>query len=130
MFRPSSRDRTLLRTLRSRRVLLVAAHVFTIAVMLSVPAAAFADPGQPTTVLAAKTLAQVISGLQGWIMGLLLAIATFFAVLAGVYWATAGGDPSQVDKAKSAAKNAAIGYGLAVLAPVLMEALKGIVGGP
>ena len=52
-----------------------------------------------------------------------------FLVLAGVYWATAGGDPAQVDKAKGALKNALVGYGLAVLAPVLLQVVKGIVGG-
>jgi hypothetical protein len=62
-------------------------------------------------------------------MGILAALATLFLVLAGVYWATAGGDPSQVDKAKGALKNALVGYGLAVLAPVLLSVVKGIVGG-
>ena len=57
------------------------------------------------------------------------AVATLFLVLAGVYWATAGGDPVQVDKAKGALKNALIGYGLAVLAPVLLRVVQGIVGG-
>jgi hypothetical protein len=62
-------------------------------------------------------------------MGILAAVATLFLVLAGVYYATAGGDPAQVDKAKGAFKNALIGYGLAVLAPVLLEVVKGIVEG-
>src|SRR6266540_2358350 len=89
---------------------------------------AFADSSGPVY-LAAKTLPEVISGLQAWIMGILAAVATLFLVLAGVYYATAGGDPAQVDKAKGAFKNALIGYGLAVLAPVLLEVVKGIVGG-
>jgi succinate dehydrogenase hydrophobic anchor subunit len=107
--------------------------VATIVVLLSVPTAAFADSTGPVylaaDVLAAKTLPEVISGLQAWIMGILAAVATLFLVLAGVYYATAGGDPAQVDKAKGAFKNALIGYGLAVLAPVLLEVVKGIVGG-
>jgi hypothetical protein len=102
--------------------------VGTVAVVLSVPTAAFADSTEPMY-LAAKTLPEVISGLQTWIMGILFAVATLFLVLAGVYYATAGGDPAQVDKAKGAFKNALIGYGLAVLAPVLLEVVKGIVGG-
>jgi hypothetical protein len=40
-------------------------------------------------------------------------------MLAGLYYATAGGDPAQVDKAKGAFKNALVGYGLAVLSPGL-----------
>ena len=111
-----------------RRVGAAALHVATIAWLLSVPTAAFADSTGPMY-LAAKTLPKVISGLQAWIMGILAAVATLFLVLAGVYYATAGGDPAQVDKAKGAFKNALIGYGLAVLAPVLLEVVKGIVGG-
>ena len=98
------------------------------AALVAVPSAAFADPGAPV-VLAANTLPVVINNLQTWVMGILAAVATLFLVLAGVYWATAGGDPAQVDKAKGALKNALIGYGLAVLAPILLEVVKGIVGG-
>ncbi len=94
-------------------------HLATVALVLSVPAAAFADATGPMY-LAAKSLPDVISGLQTWIMGILAAVATLFLVLAGVYYATAGGDPAQVDKAKGAFKNALVGYGLAVLAPVLL----------
>jgi hypothetical protein len=111
-----------------RAVRYAAAHVAIIALMLSVPAAAFADPSGPVY-LAANDLPTVISNLQTWVMGMLAAVATLFLVLAGVYYATAGGDPQQVDKAKGAFKNALIGYGLAVLAPVLLQVVKGIVGG-
>ena len=85
--------------------------------------------GGTIVVVAAKSLPAVIAGLQAWIMGILAAVATLYLVLAGVFYATAGGDPSQVEKAKSALKNALVGYGLAVLAPVLLSVVKGIVGG-
>jgi hypothetical protein len=111
-----------------RRTGRVIAHTATSLLMLSVPAAAYADSGA-TVVLAANSLPQVIANLQTWIMGILAAVATLFLVLAGVYWATAGGDPAQVDKAKGALKNALIGYGLAVLAPILLQVVQGIVGG-
>jgi type IV secretion system pilin len=111
-----------------RRFARVAAHIATAALMLSVPAVAYADSGEPV-ILAANDLPTVISNLQTWVMGILAAVATLFLVLAGVYWATAGGDPAQVDKAKGALKNALIGYGLAILAPTLLQVVKGIVGG-
>ncbi len=104
-----------------------AAHTATVALIVSVPAAAFADTGAP--VVAANSLPQVIANLQAWLMGILAAVATLFLVLGGVCWATAGGDPAQVDKAKGALKNALVGYGLAVLAPVLLQVVQGIVGG-
>ncbi|MCI4064059.1 pilin [Micromonospora sp. R77] len=112
-----------------RLVARVAAPAAAAAVVtLAVPAVAYADPGGPV-VLAANDLPTVIANLQTWVMGILAAVATLFLVLAGVYWATAGGDPAQVDKAKGALKNALIGYGLAVLAPILLEVVQGIVGG-
>ncbi len=113
---------------RARRVLACAVPVVAACVVLALPDAALADPGG-SAVLAAKSLPQVIAGLQKWVMGILGALATLFLVLAGVYYTTAGGDPSQVDKAKGALKNALVGYGLAVLAPVLLGIVKDIVGG-
>ncbi len=115
------------RSLARRSATYAVPAVIALAV-LAVPAAAWADPATPVY-LAAKTLPEVISGLQTWVMGILAAVATLFLVLAGVYYATAGGDPAQVDKAKGALKNALVGYGLAVLAPVLLDIVKGIVGG-
>ncbi|MFI7650332.1 pilin [Micromonospora sp. NPDC049460] len=97
-------------------------------VLLSAPAAANADPGRPV-VLAANDLFTVISNLQTWLMGILASVATLFLILAGVYWATAGGDPAQVERAKGALRNALVGYGLAVLAPILLQVVQSIVGG-
>jgi type IV secretion system pilin len=120
---------TPLSTPAGRRMVRIGAHVATVLLMLSVPAAAYADSGG-TVVLAANSLPVVIANLRNWIMGILAAVATLFLVLAGVYWATAGGDPAQVDKAKGALKNALVGYGLAVLAPILLQIVEGIVGKP
>jgi Type IV secretion system pilin len=108
------------------RITTLVLAVTTGVLVLAEPAVAFAAA---PSVVAAKSLPAVIAGLQAWIMGILAAVATLYLVLAGVYYATAGGDPSQVEKAKSALKNALVGYGLAVLAPVLLSVVKGIVGG-
>ncbi|MBQ0905455.1 pilin [Micromonospora sp. U21] len=118
-----------LRALTDHRTIRLAGRtvgvVAQVALFLSVPAAAFADTGEP----AVNSLPVVIANLQTWLVGILAAVATLFLVLAGVYWATAGGDPAQVDRAKGALKNALVGYGLAVLAPVLLQVVRGIVGG-
>ncbi|MEV0811076.1 pilin [Micromonospora sp. NPDC050200] len=127
MSRIPARLRALTHSRTTRYVGRVAAVTAQVAVFLSVPAAAYADTGTP--VLAANSLPVVIANLQAWLMGILAAVATLFLVLAGVYWATAGGDPAQVDKAKGALKNALVGYGLAVLAPILLQVVQGIVGG-
>jgi hypothetical protein len=111
-----------------RRAARVSATVGAAVLVLAVPSPARADPGD-VAYLAANSLPVVIANLQTQIMLLLAGIATLFLVLAGVYWATAGGDPGQVDKAKAALRNALIGYGLAVLAPILLQLVQGIVGG-
>ncbi|MGI5215128.1 pilin [Plantactinospora sp. CA-290183] len=111
-----------------RRAVRVVVPLSALGVILLAPRAAHAD-AVDGVYLAANSLPVVIANLRRLIMGLLFAVATLFLVLAGVYWATAGGDPSQVDKAKGALRNALIGYGLAVLAPVLLELVRGVVGG-
>jgi hypothetical protein len=115
------------------------AMVFVLAVSSMARAATTATPSDPPSLdpssldpsllLALKSLPEVITGIRNWVIGILASIATLFLVLAGVYWATAGGDPAQVDKAKGALRNALIGYGLAILAPVLLQVVQGIVGG-
>ena len=77
-----------------------AVSLTVIALTLSVPAVAYAH-GTAPAIEAAKTLPQVIAALRAWLMGILAAVATLYLVLAGVFWATAGGDPAQVDKARA-----------------------------
>jgi hypothetical protein len=84
---------------------------------------------QAAAVLAVKTLPQVISGLQAWIMGILAAVATLFLVIGGLRYMTAAGDPAAVEQAKGSFKAALTGYALAVLAPVILHVLQGILGG-
>lgn len=127
MFRIPARLRALTHSRAARRATRVVAVAGGLLLFLSVPAAAHADSAP--LLLAANSLPVVIRNLQAWLMGILAALATLFLVLAGVYWATAGGDPSQVERAKGALRNALVGYGVAVLAPVLLQVVRGIVGG-
>jgi hypothetical protein len=133
MFRnPIPRIRARLRALTdhrtTRRAGRVAAHITTVLLLVSVPTAAFADPGTDRY-LAANSLPVVISNLQAWIMGILFAIATLFLVYSGALRAAAGGDTAMIDKSKDAFRNALLGYAGAVLAPVFMQVVQGIVGG-
>jgi hypothetical protein len=96
------------------------------------PVALLAAPtalGGHGTLLAAASIAQVISNTTAWIVGILAGVATLFLTIGGVRYLMAGGDPGEVEKAKTALKSAAIGYGLAVLAPVIVTVLKSLVGG-
>ena len=76
-----------------------------------------------------KTLPEVIEGIRLWIMGIIAAVATMFLVVGGLRYMAAGGDPSQVEQAKGNLKSALLGYALAVLAPVVLQVLQGILGG-
>lgn len=72
-------------------------------------------------------LQEVISNLRNVIVGLLVALATLFATIGGVRYLLAGGDPGEAEAGKRTLRNAAIGYGIAALAPILVQILKYIV---
>ena len=78
---------------------------------------------------APKSIDQVITGITGWIMGILTVVATMFLVIGGLRYMAAGGDPAQMEQAKGSFKSALVGYALAVLAPVILRVLQGILGG-
>ena len=78
---------------------------------------------------APKSIPQVIDGITGWIMGIIALVATMFLVIGGLRYMAAGGDPAQVEQAKGNFKSALIGYALAVLSPVVLQVLQGILGG-
>ncbi len=81
-------------------------------------------------VLAADSINQVINNTTVWLVGILAGLATLMLTIGGVRYLLAGGDPAEVQKAKIAFRSAAIGYGLAVLAPVIVTILKSLTGGP
>ena len=104
-------------------------HTFqTIQSVLSDLSAFVPDPGGGGG--EGKSLADVINGIRGWIMGILAVVATMFLTVGGLRYMSAGGDPSQVEAAKGNFKSALLGYALAVLAPVILGILADIVGGP
>lgn len=88
-----------------------------------------AQPAEPVEVVAlAASVDEVLNNVRNWIMGILALLATVFLTVGGVRYVMAGGDPGEVEKAKSAFRSAGWGYGLAALAPLVVEILKGIVG--
>ena len=89
-------------------------------------------PGWHTTaaILAADSISQVISNTTVWLVGILGGLAPLFLTIGAVRYLMAGSDPAEVAKAKTAFRSAAIGYGLAVLAPVIVTILKSLTGGP
>lgn len=76
----------------------------------------------------AKSVSDVLGNIQGWLSGILASLATVFLMIGGTRYVMAGGDPGEVEKAKTAFKAAGIGYLLAVLAPVVLSVLKTFAG--
>ena len=113
------------RAAAAARRCLTAATAITVLV-LSTAGAAYAAPG--AGVLAAASIATVIHNIQTWLTGILAAAATLFLVIGGVRYLAAGGDPSEIERAKQALRSAALGYALAVLAPVLVQLIGQWVG--
>lgn len=88
-----------------------------------------ADSVPAETVLAqVDSVSEVFTNIRDWLVGILAGLATVFLTVGGVRYLLAGGDPGEVEKAKQAFKSAGWGYGLAALAPLVVEILRGIVG--
>jgi hypothetical protein len=111
---------------RAARPVLVA--VGCAVVMVTAGTTAYAASSTGVRVLADPTVTGVIDNVRTWLLGILAAIATLFLTIGGVRYLIAGGNPAEVEKAKSAFKSAAIGYCLAILAPVVVTILQSIVG--
>ena len=111
----------------------VVARLVTVAVLSTAAVAAALVAASPVfaadpTYLAVNTIPQVLDQATKWLMGILAAVATLFLTIGGVRYVTAGGDPGEVEKAKSAFKSAGVGYALAALAPIVVGILKSILG--
>ena len=98
-------------------------------VVLTTPVPALAADG-PVLWAAPNDLGTILSNIRTWLMTILAGIATVFLTIGGVRYLMAGGDPSEVERAKSAFKSAGIGYALAIIAPVILTILDQIVGTP
>jgi hypothetical protein len=109
-----------MRIKRIRRAAMRTLTVTTVATVLVVAGA--------TTCFAVNDIPTVINNTRNWIVGILAGLATLFLTVGGLRYLMAGGDPGEVEKAKTALKAAAIGYVLAILAPIILDVLNGIVG--
>ncbi|MET7821251.1 pilin [Micromonospora zamorensis] len=103
-------------------VLIVVAAVLTTVIVLDDTAAYAVEPKEPA---APESITTVINNIRVWLVGILVAVATLFLTVGGLRYLAANGDPSEIEKGKLAMKSAAIGYALALLAPLFVT----IVGG-
>lgn len=125
---PTTQRRSRARVTHTRRFacrVLLVVELVALALVLTSSSSAHAD----TAVLAiADSVTTVMNNVRNWIMGILAGLATVFLTIGGVRYVMGSGDPGEIEKAKTAFKSAGWGYGLAALAPLVVEILKGIVG--
>jgi hypothetical protein len=95
-----------------------------VVVLLCSPARAHAE----TLLALAESVDAVLTNIRNWLMGILAGLATVFLTIGGVRYVAGGGDPGEAERAKAAFRSAAWGYGLAALAPLVVQILAGIVG--
>jgi hypothetical protein len=76
----------------------------------------------------AGSVDELLTNIRNWLMGILAGLATVFLSIGGVRYVMGGGDPGEIEKAKTAFRSAGFGYALAALAPLVVTVLKGIVG--
>ncbi|MEE2038944.1 hypothetical protein Q8791_17130 [Nocardiopsis sp. CT-R113] len=72
-------------------------------------------------------LRAVVSRIRLVLIALGSALGTLFLTIAAVRWMMANGEPGAIDGAKRALTGTAIGYGIAILATVLMDILDWVV---
>jgi hypothetical protein len=92
----------------------------TAATLVPFGTAAHAAEAGPPVPVAAESIEAVVNNIRTWLVGILVAVATLFLTIGGLRLMWANGDPGEAEKGKAALKSAAIGYGLALLAPLIV----------
>lgn len=116
------RNRTVLLLSWATRLLPVATLLAGVVatVLVATTTAAFAADSGGAAALAAESLDAVINNLRTWLLAILAAVATLFLTIGGLRYLAANGDTGELEKAKSTLKSAALGYALALLAPLFV----------
>lgn len=81
----------------------------------------------PAVAAPPASLDEVISRITTWIVRLAFGLAILFITYGAVRLLTAGGDPVAAEKGKAAIRGAALGFGLALLAPLIVTVLASFV---
>lgn len=80
------------------------------------------DPGM-------EPIISILTAIEKGLLAVITTLAIAALTWAGVRYVMAAGDPAGIERAKSTARSALLGLGLALLAPVLVQIVKQIVGG-
>ena len=75
-----------------------------------------------------NAIVDVLNRLQGMLMLVIGSLALVMLTVGGIRYVAAGGDADGIKSAKHTVKHAVIGFALALLAPVVIQIIKAIVG--
>lgn len=100
--------------------------VVALGTVVSLTGVASAEPVQVLAI--AQSFDQVLNNMRNWLVGILAGLSTVCLTVSGARYVITSGDPGEVERAKTGLRAACVGYGLAILAPLIVEVLKSIVG--
>lgn len=110
----------LYRATRLLPALIVAATLGGLGLVAVCGTAAYAAQNGVGLPLSVDSIGTVVNNIRVWLVGILVGVATLFLTIGGLRLMWANGDLGEVEKGKAALRSAAIGYGLALLAPVIV----------
>jgi Type IV secretion system pilin len=73
-------------------------------------------------------IAEILNRVRDMLMLVIGSLALVMLTVGGVRYVIAGGDSKDVEAAKQTIKHALLGIGVAILAPVLIQLIKTILG--
>ena len=88
------------------------------------PASAEQQPTPPP--VPTEDVYRIVGHLQLWLVAVATAVATLLVVAGGVLYMISGGNPTQIERAKTVLRSVAIGYGIVMLASALVQILRWI----
>ena len=74
------------------------------------------------------SIVDILNRVRDMLMLIIGSLSLFMMTVGGIRYVTAGGDKDGVHGAKQTVKHALLGLGVAILAPVLIQIIKTILG--
>lgn len=76
--------------------------------------------------LSTKSVEEIIKGIVNWIAGIAALVSALIVVIAGIMWATAGGDEDRQGKARKLLISGIVGLVIALAALAIVNVVTGL----
>jgi hypothetical protein len=100
------------------------ARILTLALSTALASAALSVPANA----ASGDITTVIDSARVWIFGILAGLSMLFITIGAAKYLVANGNPHAMEEAKETVKSALIGFGVAALAPLLVDIVRRVLG--